>query len=59
MHMLQSLFSFLSDDCCTCFGYHHHSSSGAQNMLLKMGENDTRNMYSNRKIKIKIHELIN
>jgi len=29
MHMLQSLF--LSDDCSTCFGYHDHSSSGAQN----------------------------
>jgi hypothetical protein len=21
----------LSDDCCTCFGYHYHLSSGAQN----------------------------
>jgi len=29
MHMLQSLF--LSDDSSTCFGYHYHSSSGAQN----------------------------
>jgi len=39
----------LSDDCSTCFGYHYHPSSGAQSsyscfVLLKMGDNDTRNM---------------
>jgi len=34
--MLQSLFyvtialHVLSDDCSTCFGYHYHPSSGAQ-----------------------------
>jgi len=28
MHMLEFI---LSNDCSTCFGYHYHPSSGAQN----------------------------
>jgi len=26
----------LSDDCSTCFGYHYHPSSGAQNNCCKL-----------------------
>jgi len=29
MHMSQILF--LSEKCSTCFGFHYHPSSGAQN----------------------------
>jgi len=47
----------LSDHCSTCFGYHYHPSSGAQNncnyniVLLKMSDNDIRNMLSNHQMK--------